>query len=86
MGKIIFCQLGKNRVTDNFIETLKNNFKKSKIVRIKVLKSACRDKKELEKIKDDLLKRLGENFKARMIGYVIVVRRLRKTLKTLIIL
>jgi len=79
MGKITFCQLGKNGVTDNFILTLQNHFKKNKIVRIKVLKSACRNKKELEKFKNNLLEKFRGNFRAKIIGYVIVLRKFGKS-------
>ncbi|MAG11015.1 hypothetical protein CMI44_01750 [Candidatus Pacearchaeota archaeon] len=78
MAKIIFCQIGKNRITENFIKTIENHFKKNKVVRIKVLRSACRDRDELKKIKDSLLKKLGRAYSARIIGYVIVLRKLRK--------
>lgn len=40
MSKVGFIQLGKNGITENFISTLKNNFKKHDNVRISVLKSA----------------------------------------------
>ncbi|MFH1607650.1 MAG: YhbY family RNA-binding protein [archaeon] len=75
MGKITQLQLGKNGLTDNFIETLKTHFKKCKNVRISVLKSCCRDREELKKIKNEILEKLGEKYRARVIGFVIVVRR-----------
>jgi RNA-binding protein YhbY len=71
-------QLGKNGLTDNFISSLKNQFHNCSNVRISVLKSFCRDKKELEKIKDKILEALGKNYTARTIGYVIVLRKWRK--------
>ena len=43
-------QLGKNGLTDNFIETLKIHFKTHLNIRISVLKSSTRDKGELKEI------------------------------------
>lgn len=71
-------QLGKNGVTDNFIESLKNQFNNCNNVRISVLRSCCRDKKELEEITNKILGELGEKYTARMIGYTIVLRKWRK--------
>ncbi len=71
-------QLGKNGVTDNFIESLKNQFKNCNNVRISVLRSCCRDKKELVEITNKILRELGEKYTARDIGYTIVLRKWRK--------
>lgn len=71
-------QLGKNKVTENFISTLKSHFDRHKVVRISVLKSACRDRAEIKKIKDEILEKLGGNFSARVIGFVVVVLKLRR--------
>ncbi len=82
MGKIGFIQLGKNGLTENFILTLKNHFKKRKNVRISVLKSARNDKKAGKQIvkeyADKIRERLGDNFKTRIIGFVIVIKKIKK--------
>lgn len=71
-------QLGKKGVTDGFIETLKNYFKNCENVKVSVLRSCCRDKKELKKISEDILDKLGKNYTSRIIGYTIVLKKLRK--------
>lgn len=71
-------QLGKKGLTKDFIETLKNHFEKTKILKISVLKSCCRDKKELKQIEQKILKQLGENYHSRIIGYTINLRRFAK--------
>jgi RNA-binding protein YhbY len=71
-------QLGKNGITDNFIESLKNQFNKCSNVKVAVLPSLCRDKKELKKIEEDLLERLGEHYTAKTIGYKINLKKWRK--------
>ena len=75
LGKI---QLGKNGVTESFIEDLKKRFNTHKNLKISILRSCCRDKKELKKIEEKILKNLGKNFTARTIGYAIAVKKLRK--------
>jgi RNA-binding protein YhbY len=71
-------QLGKNGLTESFIENLKSNFKNCSSVRISVLRSCCRDKKELEEIKNRILEALGKNYTARTIGYTIALKKWRK--------
>ena len=76
MRKIIFAQIGKNGMSESFIENLKNNFKKNKIARISVLKSARENgKKDVEKIAEEITKNLKGNYKFIIIGFVIVLRR-----------
>lgn len=75
-------QFGKSGITENFINSLKNQFKSSRIIKISVLKSATRDRKEITAIKDAILDKLGKisppkrgQFKARIIGFTIVLRK-----------
>jgi RNA-binding protein YhbY len=82
MGKIGFSQIGKNKITENFIETLKSHFKKNQSVRISVLKNARSEglegKKIVKEYSEEILKKLGKKFTARIIGFVIVVKKWRK--------
>ncbi len=71
-------QLGKNGITEGFMDSLKNHFIKSQNVKISVLRSFCRDKKELEEIKNKILAELGKNYTARTIGYTIALKKWRK--------
>lgn len=68
-------QLGKKGVTNNFIENLKNQFKKAKIVKISVLKSATRNREELRKINEEILRLMGSKFSSKIIGFTIVFRK-----------
>ncbi|MFH1586009.1 MAG: YhbY family RNA-binding protein [archaeon] len=81
MPAIAQIQLGKNGVTNNFISTLKDHFNKSRTVKISVLRSATRDKKQLKQMTQDILEKLGSNFTTRIIGFTIVVKRWRKKRK-----
>ena len=71
-------QLGKKGLTKDFIETLKQHFEKTKTLKISVLRSCCRDKKELKQIEKQILKVLGENYNSRTIGYTINLRKFSK--------
>ena len=71
-------QLGKNGVAENFIESLKNQFKNVQNLKISVLRSCCRDKEELKKIVDKILQKLGKNYTAKTIGYTIALKKWRK--------
>ena len=65
--------------TLNFIESLKTNFKKTKSVRISVLKSARENgKADVKKYAEEIVEKLGTNYKARVIGFVIVLRKVGK--------
>lgn len=81
MDAIGHIQLGKKGLTENFVLTLENHFKKFRNIKISVLKSACRDKKELKEISDKILEKLGKNFSARIIGYTIAVKKLRRAVQ-----
>ena len=81
MEKIGYVQLGKQGITDNFIETLKNHFKKNKNVKISVLKSARKDKKQVKEYSEKILEKLGNNYTVRVIGFTIVLKKWRKTVR-----
>lgn len=76
-------QLGKNGVTDNFIRTLKTYFQKVQTVKISVLKSARGDGKEgkqlVNQYAQQIVEKLGEKFSARVIGFVITIKKWRQS-------
>ena len=57
------------------------DFKKYDNVKISVLKSCCRDKKELKKISEEIVDKLGKHYTTKNIGYVIVLKKWRKARK-----
>lgn len=81
MHKFANVQLGKNGITDNFIMTLKSHFKNHENVKVAVLKSGTRDQKELKKMSDEILNKLGKNYTARVIGFTIVIKKWRKEVR-----
>lgn len=78
IGKV---QLGKQGITDNFIETLKNYFKKHKNVKISALKNSTRDKNELKEISEEILDKLGKNYTSKIIGFTINIKKWRKPVR-----
>jgi len=78
MPRISSIQLGKKGITENFIEDLKNHFKKFENIKISVLKSATRDKKEIKKFSDEILESLGKNYTSKIIGFTIILKKWRK--------
>ncbi len=81
MPTLATIQLGKNKVTENFILTLKNHFKKHDNVKISVLKSCCRNKNEIKEMSEEILSNLGKNYTAKTIGFTIAVKKWRKSVQ-----
>ena len=74
-------QLGKNGVTDNFIESLKHQFNDCKNVKVSVLASARKSKDDVKKYSDEIIEKLGKNYTARVIGFTIVLKRWRQDVR-----
>jgi len=81
MPKIGQIQLGKQEISENFIESLKNHFKKCQNVKISVLKSAGHDKSKVKEYSKQILEKLGKNYTARVIGFTIVLKKWRKAMR-----
>ena len=74
-------QLGKQGVTDNFVESIRNNFKNHENVKVSVLKSATRNREGLKKVSEELLEKLGKNYTSRIIGFTIVLKKWRREVR-----
>jgi RNA-binding protein YhbY len=79
MEKVIKLQVGKNGLTDEFIEQAKQCFEKTHFLKVHILKSACRGKEEAKKMADKLVESLGDKFNYKLIGYTLNIRKFRKT-------
>jgi RNA-binding protein YhbY len=75
---LINLQIGKNGLTQEFLECLKISFVKNDAVRISVLPSGTRDRKELKKMNDQILTFLGPTYTSKVIGFTIALRKWRK--------
>ena len=74
-------QIGKNGITPNFLESLKNNFKNHTNIRISVLKSAGHEKEKVKEMAEEILGELGNNYSARVIGFTIAVKKWRRAVR-----
>ena len=80
MSGIANFQLGKAGLTEEFIESLRKTFKNRKIVKISLLASFSRDRKEVKETAEKIcseLKDIGK-FKYRVIGFTIMLLKWRK--------
>jgi len=78
MKQIKRLQLGKNGLTPAFIDQVKSIFETETLIKISILKSACRDKKDADKIGKDVVEALGVKYDYKLIGYVLTVIKFRK--------
>ena len=74
-------QLGKQGLTDNFIQTLKGHFQKHDNVKVRVLKSAGHDKQKVKELSEEILGKLGEKYTTKIVGFTIFVKKWRKARK-----
>jgi len=68
-------QLGKNGVTQNFIETLKMHFNKCRFVKVHLLKSAQEERSNKEEIAKEIVKKLGKEYSFKIIGFKIILKK-----------
>ena len=82
MAKIGKIQLGKQGITKNFLETLKNHFKKYENIKVHILKSSRPEGKKGKEIakeySKEILKELGKNYTSKIIGFTINLKKWRK--------
>ena len=80
MKQVKKLQIGKNGLTQGFIEQIKKIFedKGTEFIKVSILKSCCRNKEEAEKIGEKLIGELGKNYTYRLVGYVLSVRKWKK--------
>jgi len=73
-------QLGKNGLTQEFLEDLEKRFEKfsNKTIKIHVLKSARESKADVKKYAKEIVGKLGNKFTYRIIGFTIIMRKWRK--------
>lgn len=74
-------QIGKKGITDEFIKDIENRLHKYRNITIKisVLKSAREDGKlDVKKYADELVKKLGNKYTTKTLGFSIVLKKWRK--------
>jgi RNA-binding protein YhbY len=78
MRPIKKLQLGKNGLSEAFMQQIKNFFETERMIKIDILRSACRDKEEAKKIAETIIKTLGTKYNYKLIGYVMTITKFRK--------
>ncbi len=83
MKKIVMgnVQLGKQGVTNGFIEDMKKRFTTHENIKVSILRSATRNRGELKRISEEILEKLGKNYTARIIGFTVVLKKWRKEVR-----
>ena len=71
-------QMGKNGLSEAFIEQVRSILDNERLVKISILKSHCRDKAEAKEIAEKLIGTLGKKYDYKLIGYVMTVIKYRK--------
>ena len=71
-------QIGKKGLTPEFVEQVRKCFERREIIKISILSSVCKNKKDAQDISDKLEKELGEKFTSKIIGHTLNVRKWRK--------
>ena len=80
MGIQKSIQLGKNKLTKEFLEDIKVRFDNSKVknLKISVLKSARENKEDVKKYAEEIKNYLGAKFTYRVLGFSIFLKKWRK--------
>jgi RNA-binding protein YhbY len=71
-------QIGKSGLTLEVMNQIKFFFERERMIKVVLLKSACRDKKDAEEIAKQITDELGPKYKAKLVGYVLTVAKFRK--------
>ncbi len=78
MKQIKKLQMGKNGLSDAFVEQVKSIFENETLIKISILRSACRDKAGAIKMAKELVRELGPKYDYKLVGYVMTVIKYRK--------
>lgn len=73
--------LGKNKITENFVETIKDHFKNHDAVKISVLKGGGHNQTTVRAYAEEILEKLGKNYTAKVIGFTIFLKKWRKKVR-----
>ena len=74
-------QLGKKGITKEFIEDIKKRTEKYRNINLKItiLRSARKDKRDVEQYAKELKQKLGSKFTYKILGFSIFLRKWRKS-------
>ena len=78
---VVTFHLGKSKIDEDFIETIKISFKRQDVIKIKVLKSQTRNREEIKNLAQSIAKNIeteNRRYKWRVIGFTIILNKFRK--------
>jgi len=78
MKQIKRLQIGKGGVSPMFVNQVKEIFKKEEVLKVSILSSICKNKKEAQKISKELVSSLGDKFVYKLVGHVITIRKFKR--------
>ncbi len=82
---LVTFNLGKQGLTEGFIDALEKTFKKHNLVKVTILRSATRDKAQVREMAQEicfeLKKRYQKDFTAKIIGFTFYIKKWRKLKK-----
>lgn len=71
-------QLGKAGLTEGTIASLQLAFKNHETVRISVLQSLAPTKDMVKQIADEIVAKLGPNYRRTLVGFTIILRKSKR--------
>jgi RNA-binding protein YhbY len=74
-------QIGKNGLTESFIEVLRTAFANRTRITVVVLKNAGHEKENVKEIAEKIINSLGENYNYRIVGFTIFLRKSKEVKK-----
>ena len=78
---VVTFHLGKSKIDEDFIDTIKTSFKRQDVIKIKVLKSQTRNKEEIKNLAQSIAKNIeteDRRYRWRVIGFTIILNKFRK--------
>ena len=76
---MVTFQLGKNGLSEGFIDLIRKSFKRHENVKISLLKSYSRDKEQIIKDAESICNELGCRYK--LLGYTLMLKREKQSKK-----
>jgi len=81
MKSVRRLQLGKNGLTNEFIAQVRAVFEHAEVIKISILKSACRNKDDAKAMAEKLIDTLGKRFVYRLVGYVLTINKFKRDVR-----
>ncbi len=71
-------QIGKQGLTEGFMQSLAAAFKNREDIKIHVLKSGGHEREKIKQMAEEIINKLGKKFTYRIVGFTIFVKKWRR--------